>query len=387
MWRLLRFLSRRISGIFLFIWIAISLFIYLIHLSSISSIHQAHSGKTVGSSSSIQLQKLYLPTIIQEDTPQSCHYPLPYYKPSMKSVDSYKSINLVFYKKHKMSAAVGVARKRGWHTVRVARSYDDLISYISDDSFTIIFTSSKELSLFLLEQFVNQSNILALGIPGAYLFTGPKKEQFITYQAYLNKHGCSIESIKMMPSMFLLDDNAQCETFFNQLKTNNSNKKWILKNSRGYGGDQIQVIHNTTSLASRFGSCNNNRPFIIQEYIQDLLLLDNRKFDIRALIVIGSARPYMVFYHEGYLRVVIRPYDPEGSRDIHLSNTHVQALQPDFTPDKHFWSFDRFQEYLNDHHPDNNDFVHTKLIPYIKQVSLTVIKSGMYMYVQIHSKK
>lgn len=275
----------------------------------------------------------------------------------------------------KMNAVIGLAHKRGWHPVTIARTYNDLVRHITDDSFTVIFTSSRELSSMLLKQFLNQSNVLAMGIPGAYKFTGLKKEQFITYQAYLNQHGCSIEDIQMMPSVYLLDDHAHCVDFFTNV-LDHSHKKWILKGSHGYGGSQIQIIHNTTILRTRFGSCLANEPFIVQECIQDLLLLDNRKFDIRALVLIAGTRPYMVFYHEGYLRVVIKPYDPEGSRDVHLSNTHVQALQPNFTPDNHFWSFDRFQEYLNQDYPDNNDFVHTKLEPYIKHVSLIVIKSG-----------
>ncbi len=352
--------SRRACSFIWLVLVAASVLFILHQVTSKDSIHAVHVHQ-------------YLPT-------STCTYPAIYFKPSYVAIESSTSVRLVFFKKHKMSIAVTVARNKGWMVTGITKSFDKLITDMKEDIFTIIFTSSKELSDVLFEQYTNNGNVLVTGIPGAYKFTGAKREQYLTYQRYLNSFGCSIEDIRMMPMLYLMDDDGQCQQFFKLLGQGvpgNGDKTWVLKNSRGFGGDQVEVIHNTSILKTRFGSCNSNGQFIVQEYIQNLLLVDKRKFDVRALVVIAGTQPYLLFYHDGYLRVVMKEFDPSASREVHLTNTHVQSLQPEFDPDKHFWSFQKFQNYLDENHPDNNNFVKTKLIPYIKRISLLILKSGM----------
>ena len=360
--KLVRLLSRNAVCLFVFfVFVVASSFFSLLHVSSKQAIHGAH------------LQQLTVkPFHHQED----CLFHDNYHTQPYKSMDSYKTVRLVFYKKHKMNVAQIVARNKGWITTGIANKFNQLISYISSDSFTVIFTSSKELSSVMFERYLNKTNLLAAGIPGAYQFTGTKREQYLTYQAYLNSFGCSIEDLELMPLLYLLDDDQQCRQFFDRLERGGADKTWVLKNSRGFGGDQVEVIRNSSLLKARFGRCRSNEQFIAQEYIQSLLLLNNRKFDVRALVLIANSQPYMLFYHEGYLRVVIKTFDPKGSREVHLTNTHVQSLQPGFVPDEHFWSFERFQAYLDASHPDNGNFVQLRLIPFIKRISMLIVKSG-----------
>jgi hypothetical protein len=276
----------------------------------------------------------------------------------------------------KMSVVVEVCHKNNWMVRRTIHTQDQLESLLNKNIFLILFTSSKELSSSSMKHFTNGSNVLAAGIPFAYTFTGAKREQFTIFQSYLNQHDCSIESLKFMPMTFLMDDLHQCKSFHNLLESRGHSPEWVLKKSKGYGGDGISVITNTTILEHMFHTCPSDSQLILQEYIHNLLLLNERKFDIRALIVIASTRPYMVFYHEGYLRVVIKPFDQTGNREIHLTNTHVQSMQPGFKANDHFWSFSKFQSYLNEHHPDNEDFVKNRLIPYIKTVGTFILKAG-----------
>ena len=41
----------------------------------------------------------------------------------------------------------------------------------------------------------------------------------------------------------------------------------------------------------------------------------------------------------------------------------------------HYWFYDKLQAYL-DHHPDNNNFVTNKLIPYIRKTAILFLYSG-----------
>lgn len=56
-------------------------------------------------------------------------------------------------------------------------------------------------------------------------------------------------------------------------------------------------------------------------YIQNPLLLEGRKFDVRSYLLIACTMPYMIFFGHGYARLTLSPYDLH-SRDLssHLTN-------------------------------------------------------------------
>lgn len=63
------------------------------------------------------------------------------------------------------------------------------------------------------------------------------------------------------------------------------------------------------------------QPPCVPRYIQNPLLLDGKKFDVRSYLLIACAMPYMVFFGHGYARLTLSLYDPHSS-DLsgHLTN-------------------------------------------------------------------
>ena len=62
-------------------------------------------------------------------------------------------------------------------------------------------------------------------------------------------------------------------------------------------------------------------PLIVQHYIETPLLVEKRKFDIRAYRVIPSTMPFIVFYHKGYVRITIEEYNLDSlDLSTHLTN-------------------------------------------------------------------
>lgn len=94
------------------------------------------------------------------------------------------------------------------------------------------------------------------------------------------------------------------------------------------------------------------RSLIAQRYIASPLLLNGHKFDIRAYMYIADVGPPLVFYHDGYLRVNIEPYDTDNldNKWSHISNIGLQKVHPEYEAKKveSKWSFKTWQKHMLD---------------------------------------
>lgn len=94
------------------------------------------------------------------------------------------------------------------------------------------------------------------------------------------------------------------------------------------------------------------RSLIAQRYIASPLLLNGHKFDIRAYMYIADVGPPLVFYHDGYLRVNIEPYDTDNldNKWSHISNIGLQKVHPEYEQKKveSKWSFKTWQKHMLD---------------------------------------
>lgn len=295
----------------------------------------------------------------------------------------YEQVQLIFYGKPIMQAIKHICVERGWKMVLILKDDEagvhELKRLVSQPhTFTILYTISRTFQKPVIRELANSTNALVSAIRYSFTITGAKKGQLTNFRSFFAKHGCNLRDLEVMPRSFLLDDPKDCTEFFkySQLRPL---FWWILKPSKGYGGEGITIHKNMSHFYKNYAVCSQTKEqFVVQEYLSDLLLIEGRKFDVRAFVLIAGTSPYILFYHEGYLRLSMEKFDTtKGGSSMHLTNSHIQTLVKNFSADKHFWSFQRFQDYLDAHHPANNNFVSDRLEPFIKEVSLLILQTGM----------
>ena len=75
------------------------------------------------------------------------------------------------------------------------------------------------------------------------------------------------------------------------------------------------------------------RELVVQKYIENPLLIDGRKFDIRAYMIVVCMKPYLVLYQSGYVRMSLNAYTTENfakDKITHLTNNSVQKNHPEY---------------------------------------------------------
>jgi tubulin monoglycylase TTLL3/8 len=122
-------------------------------------------------------------------------------------------------------------------------------------------------------------------------------------------------------------------------------KTYIVKPSTGSCGKNIQFFND---VAKMFLYLKKNEKNIIQEYIENPLLISNKKFDIRQWVLITSIDPLEIHLGEFYLRFSKYDYNiQKTNKFIHLTNYAVQKKSVKKTNIKNnMWDSDSFKKYL-----------------------------------------
>ena len=293
----------------------------------------------------------------------------------------YSETYLVFFGKPIMEDLRIICSNRHWKMKHIPRDnsegLQELKELISPDRFLIVFTVSSKYGHKPIRSLANSTNALVGTVGNASRVTGPKRTQLTAVRRYFRTFGCLLEDTDIMPRSFILDNHNECKQFF-RYSTLRPLSWWVLKPSGGQGGDGITIHSNLTYFYRHYANCTTQPDAVVQEYITNLLLVKNRKFDIRAYIFLARTFPhFLVFYHEGYLRVSMKEFDIHGSRAVHLTSSHVQTSVEGFTSDDHIWSFDELQNYLNIHRPeDARGFVSNTLVPFTQKIGLLISHTG-----------
>lgn len=73
---------------------------------------------------------------------------------------------------------------------------------------------------------------------------------------------------------------------------------YIAKPSAGSQGDGIILVTKPKDLPTNSFVNQNSLEFVVQPYIDNPLLIENKKFDLRLYILISSLDPYICYLNE-----------------------------------------------------------------------------------------
>ena len=246
------------------------------------------------------------------------------------------------------------------------------------DTLFIVHDSSSAFKIDFFKNITRSKCVLISSISKAYTVTGTKQSQLVYSRKLTESFGCTLNQLKIFPKSFLASEVKDCSDFHFYI-AKRPDSSWIVKPYGGIVGKGIKIYQHVPALLERFKECGRKQHtnhYVIQEYLPNLLLLNGRKFDIRAFVLIARTDPYFLYYHPGYLRVAVNRLSEADGREVHLTNTHIQEQIEGFTPEDHYWTFDRFQKYISNISSNNDQFVKTILEPIIKQTGLFLLQAG-----------
>ena len=159
---------------------------------------------------------------------------------------------------------------------------------------------------------------------------------------YVDRPQCFNEH-KFFPKTWILNEVDQCKAFFEIF---NSKQYQKLKKERGLvyirkiganahqgsgvfpvNTEEEQSIREKYANGALCGQVKKNN--LIQYAVWNPLLINGRKFDFRMFMLVASSNPLITYYHDGFLRISLRDYDPD-SKEPGAILTNIALSKPFF---------------------------------------------------------
>lgn len=165
-------------------------------------------------------------------------------------------------------------------------------------------------------------------------------------------------------------------------KESRSQNLWILKpgefTNRGNGITVCQTLEEINAIIKPAAE----KSYIVQKYIENPLLINKRKFDIRCYAMItginGIIQGY--FYLDGYLRTTSKEFSMEEISNpfIHLTNDAIQKHSTEYGKyeNGNKLSYREFQKYLDQHFPDKKNNFFNGILPQIREIIKDTMKAS-----------
>jgi len=135
--------------------------------------------------------------------------------------------------------------------------------------------------------------------------------------------------------------------------------------SRGRG---ITIHSKFENIVSSIETSQLDTIWVVQKYIENPMIILNKKFDIRQWVVVTSWQPLRIWYFdECYLRFTADNYDPSKihNKFMHLTNNCIASQSKNFNESSiegNMWPGDMFQKYLAEQN-GGADIYTTKIQP------------------------
>lgn len=134
---------------------------------------------------------------------------------------------------------------------------------------------------------------------------------------------------QLQPETFVLDEPGGFEAFLARAKEL-PDAVWIKKPHNLSSGIGVEIIADVEAFRRRWEAGDTGEkehgPSLVQRYIEDPLLLEGTKSEIRSYCLIASSDPLMALYHDGTVRLSGAPFELGDWDDPlkHINNTHRQ---------------------------------------------------------------
>ncbi|XP_015738279.1 inactive polyglycylase TTLL10 isoform X2 [Coturnix japonica] len=215
-----------------------------------------------------------------------------------------------------------------------------------------------------------------------------REQERVMRKINLNSGPKLLKMEDFFPESFRLDLKKERNAFFGLCK---EEEIWICKPSFSNQGRGIFLLKNpsaVTTLQAKFSKsegdppskrvhCKVPRTRIVQRYIDQPLLLEGKKFDVRSYLLIACTEPYVLFFAQGYVRLSCSNYDATSDdMTVHLTNQYVQRKNSLYSQlkDETIWRMEHFNRYINEKFGKSNglprDWVFTVFTKRMQKIML-----------------
>ncbi|MCF6807954.1 tubulin--tyrosine ligase family protein [Thiotrichales bacterium 19S9-12] len=201
----------------------------------------------------------------------------------------------------------------------------------------------------------------------------------------------SLKLSEFYQETYRLSDKADLNTFLKKIPSkDHKSNLWIFKPTGQSKGRGIHITWELNRIKQLLSKHNYKQKiyfdkqhayrYIVQRYIQNPLLLNNKKSEIRIYWLIASLDPLIIYlFNQGTVRLNTKDYILDNFNDplVHITNIYQQKKHiPEDSAFELKWSFHKFDEYLfKNNLTSQHNFTKNILMPKLKKIILYIMSA------------